>query len=118
MKAAIVAVAACLVLTGCAAGSWLDASPGRSAGNESVLFPPPAVAPRGTLLRPVPALVTHADTASFCEAVAQQAATGNPYDDATRERVYQARIIECHALLGQAQVADGTISAPPKNGIQ
>jgi hypothetical protein len=107
MKPAIGAVTACFMLAGCAAGNWLELSPG-SGGTGS----PPASARRGTALRPIPAQVMPtADMASFCEGVAQQAAADYPYDDATRQRVYRARISQCHALLGgQVRAAGGRVA--------
>lgn len=84
-----------LMLAGCSDADWNHAMTYTGVEQPQVAAadpaPPPAQAPAAAM----------SDT-GFCQAVAKQDATGNGFDPATEQRVFQHSFQQCVAMFGTA----------------
>ena len=97
MKTAFGIVFACALLGGCTEAQWSDSLNSIGMGDEPVQHMPVATQPAPPL--PWQVKMPAEDQKDFCENIARQAVEGNGYDPATRQRVYQARLSQCQAMI-------------------
>ncbi len=88
MRSALVAFASLVLLSGCTDADWDHLTDFDKPAPQEVVAAAPAIAARPP------------DTA-FCQAVAQQDATGGAFDAATQTRVAQTSYAQCMALYSK-----------------
>jgi hypothetical protein len=96
MRFAILAIASVVLLSGCSEGDWDHLTSFDSAPSDEV-----AQAAQPVQATAQVAASTPPANAAFCQAVAQQDATGNGFDAATQARVLQQSFTQCMTIYSK-----------------